>query len=194
MSEWLTLPVALAQRLVPVRSSRPWFAPAAVRFLDDAVRPSDTVLELGGGSSSAWFAARSRSVITIEPDPAWADQIEASAAAFENLTVVRSTVRAALAGPLEPDIVIIDHRVEPGEMTRPEALRWAVGKAKPPRLVVLDDSDRPDYADEARRLAHAAKVFRGFRSHGLYLTETTIFDLSDRTPNFSSRPPGLAGR
>lgn len=51
----------------------PWMTPGAVRKLDELLRPSDQVIEVGTGGSTLFFARRAQSVIGIEPAVDWAD-------------------------------------------------------------------------------------------------------------------------
>jgi len=53
----------------------PWMTPGAVRKLDELLRPSDQVIEVGTGGSTLFFARRAQSVIGIEPAVDWADTV-----------------------------------------------------------------------------------------------------------------------
>jgi len=49
----------------------PWLTRDAVRFLDQALMPTDVGLEFGSGRSSIWFASRIRHLTSVEDDPRW---------------------------------------------------------------------------------------------------------------------------
>ena len=49
----------------------PWLTPAAVRFLDLWIRPSDDVFEWGSGRSTLWIARRVHSIASVENDMEW---------------------------------------------------------------------------------------------------------------------------
>src|SRR5262245_15143661 len=69
---------SLRDRSTPLSSTStplPWLPVDAVEFLSDMVRPWWRVLEVGGGNSTLWFAAKRMSVITIEHDRGWVDMI-----------------------------------------------------------------------------------------------------------------------
>ena len=58
-------------RKTPVDLELPWFAYAAIDFLDDFLKPHMTVCEYGSGGSTLFFARRARRVFSIEDDPEW---------------------------------------------------------------------------------------------------------------------------
>ena len=53
----------------------PWMTPGAVKRLDELVKPTDNVIEVGTGGSTLFFARRAQSVIGIEPNLEWADSV-----------------------------------------------------------------------------------------------------------------------
>lgn len=172
-SEWLSIPIAITRRIIGRMPPSPWMAPGAVKYLDQALLTSDMVVELGGGASTAWLAARVASVTTIEPDPNWAQTIETLTATFNNVTVICEQVRQALPMLPPASVVIVDHDVRGDDISRADAVAWALSQDPPPRLVVFDDSDRAEF-DHLSSGPTASTSYRGFRPNPLYLTETTI--------------------
>lgn len=172
-SEWLSIPVALARRVGRRAPGSPWMAPGAVRDLDRRLRTSDAVVELGGGASTAWFAARVAAVTTIEPDRSWAQRIEALTTTCSNVTVICDQVRRVLPTLVPPSVVIVDHDVIGDDISRADAVAWALSQNPAPRLVVFDDSDRAEF-DHLSEDSTPRRTYRGFRPDPLYLTETTI--------------------
>ena len=73
---WLTHPwlllhgvrYAIWQRLHP---DAPWLCPGTIEFLEAHLPKDMTVFEFGSGRSTAWLAARVRSIISIEHDARW---------------------------------------------------------------------------------------------------------------------------
>ena len=57
----------------------PWMTPGAVRKLDELVRSTDRVIEVGTGGSSLFFGRRARAVLGLEPSIEWADSVVAEA-------------------------------------------------------------------------------------------------------------------
>lgn len=53
----------------------------AVELLADLLKPSDRCLEWGSGDSTTWLRRRSRSVVSIEHDPAWFERVRGQLAA-----------------------------------------------------------------------------------------------------------------
>lgn len=49
----------------------PWLTPKAILALDDYIKPTHSVLELGGGGSTAFFSDRCAKVVTWEPSLHW---------------------------------------------------------------------------------------------------------------------------
>lgn len=73
------------QRSVNADGPVPWITYPALRLLERVVRPHFRVFEYGAGHSSLWWARRVREIVSVEHDPAWAEEIGADAPA--NLTV-----------------------------------------------------------------------------------------------------------
>ncbi|MDQ3655590.1 MAG: class I SAM-dependent methyltransferase [Chloroflexota bacterium] len=53
----------------------PWLTRQAINLLESLLRASDEVLEFGSGRSTIWFARRVASVVTVEDDPAWHQEV-----------------------------------------------------------------------------------------------------------------------
>lgn len=56
------------ERLHP---NAPWLVRTTVELLDSWLRPDDRGLEWGSGRSTAWFAQRVKTLVSIEHDTAW---------------------------------------------------------------------------------------------------------------------------
>ena len=79
-------------------SERPCLNAALLDFLEDELSATSRVLEIGGGYSSAWFAARAGHVFTIEDNPDWA----------KKLGVAPSYWAEVLSGLATYDVVLVD--------------------------------------------------------------------------------------
>jgi predicted O-methyltransferase YrrM len=53
----------------------PWLTRDAVRFLTQALKPTDIGLEFGSGRSTVWFASRMSRLISIEDNPHWYEKV-----------------------------------------------------------------------------------------------------------------------
>ena len=68
----------------------PWMTPGAVRKLDELVRSTDRVIEVGTGGSSLFFSRRAQAVLGLEPSIEWADSVvaEAKERGLKNIDIV----------------------------------------------------------------------------------------------------------
>jgi hypothetical protein len=177
----LGIPVVAWQRLTGTTRRSPWMAPAAVRELNRILRPEDVLLELGSGASTAWYARRVRRVVSLEPNPDWAERVQMDLRKVANAEVRVGAVEDLFVASfleIRPTVLIVDHSDEP-RLSRTDAIRLAVRNGTAPRLIVLDDSDRQGYRLTREILiGWAADRFTGFRDRPLRLTETTLFTRS----------------
>ncbi len=174
----LAIPVLVWSRLAGKSKNSPWMAPAAVKHLDHLLSADDVVLELGSGASTAWYARRARRVVSLEPDPSWAERVKKELANHPNAEVRVGSVEDLFAPALfevRPTVLIVDHSDEP-RFSRTDAIRLALNDGAVPRLIVLDDSDRTLYRPAMDALGSwSMSRFTGFRDRPLRLTETTVF-------------------
>lgn len=179
----LAIPVLVWGRLAGKAKNSPWMTPAAVKYLDHLLSAEDVVLELGSGASTAWYARRVRRVVSLEPNPSWAERVKAGLADHPNAEVRVGAVQDLFAAAyleLRPTVLIVDHTDEP-RFSRTDAIRFAlidgtVPRLSTPRLIVLDDSDRTRYRPAIDILGRwSVSRFTGFRDKPLRLTETTVF-------------------
>lgn len=73
---WLTRPRLLWARIKYWRwekanPDKPWLVPEAVAFLDRTLTTDMTGIEFGSGRSTAWFASKSRHLVSIEHNAEW---------------------------------------------------------------------------------------------------------------------------
>jgi hypothetical protein len=54
---------------------RPWMTDDSIDFIESKLRPTDTVIEFGGGWSSLFWAKRSAFTLTVEANWEWASKI-----------------------------------------------------------------------------------------------------------------------
>jgi len=169
----------------------PWIVSDAVSFIEENIKPTDSVFEYGSGGSTLWFAKKAQSVISVEHDKGWATKI--SSCAQENVKVLfippdekldKNYLSEAIKGKSfksyassidcfsQFDWIIIDGR------TRVWCAKHALCKIK--KFIVLDDSDR-SYYSEVHEIMKGFKrrVFSGdlaTRPNGMY-NETTIWEM-----------------
>lgn len=124
----------------------PWLAPAAIAKLSEIIRPEDRVLEYGSGGSTIWFSQKAAQVVAYESNRDWKNAVEARG--LQNVTF-----RFPCYLPEEPprsfDLILIDG--DPVQM-RAAWLDAATEIIRPGGWIVLDNSNRPEYARERARL------------------------------------------
>jgi predicted O-methyltransferase YrrM len=138
---------------------RPWIVPAAIGFLRRRIRSDWTVLELGAGRSTPWFARRAATVLSFEDNEFWADQtrerlreLGLSNGDLRHLPVDGFENEVDLLPASSFDLVVVDFLEAPA-VTRVDVLKPAMKKVRPGGLLLLDDSDRPGYAEAFELLA-----------------------------------------
>lgn len=156
----------------------PWWVWRAIRFVGGTLRPSDRVLEVGGGFSTLWLAKRAAAVVTIEESAEWRSRVAeaAQSTGVRNLQLQDGPSFPAfcvLYPAVRWDGVIIDGPA-PRLRVLEEIFREAAWRR--PRFIVFDDTDRAENRP-AFRLAtgYHAHTFRGFKPQTLHACETTVF-------------------
>ncbi|MSO41812.1 MAG: class I SAM-dependent methyltransferase [Solirubrobacterales bacterium] len=181
LSGWARYPVARLRARRPA-PERPWIVPAAIGHLRRRIRPSWSILELGSGRSTSWYARRAGSVLSFEDIEFWAHQTEGRLAelGIENAELRRQPVeglpeRIAALPDAAFDLVVIDFLEAPG-VSRVDCVGPARGKLRPGGLLLLDDSDRPGYARAYELLeGWRERRFTGVKDEWPQVCETAIF-------------------
>jgi hypothetical protein len=134
----------------------PWWAYSCTAFLDQVVPIDASVLELGTGGSTLWWLGRGNSVTAAESSPEWAERIRADAVgragALRLIDVQpddRQGLRSAL-GELVFDVVVVDHSGD-----RVGAIEHLIDRVDAQGMLILDNSDRVEYAAGLERLRSA---------------------------------------
>ena len=159
LSGWLRYPAAWWRARRRRMPERPWIVPAAIGFLRRRIRSDWTVLELGAGRSTPWFARRAATVLSFEDNEFWADQtrerlreLGLSNGDLRQLPVEGFENAVDLLPASSFDLVVVDFLEAPA-VTRVDVLKPAMKKVRPGGLLLLDDSDRPGYAEAFELLA-----------------------------------------
>jgi hypothetical protein len=124
----------------------------AIIYFDEILRPEFSVLEHGSGGSTLWLAERVAHVVTIEHSLEWSLKIR-------ELAPTNVTILATIPDPGSfYDVFFID-----GERAkRGPCLLAARGLVKPGGWVVLDNSNRPEYAAERAEFAKCAHLVKRY--------------------------------
>jgi predicted O-methyltransferase YrrM len=182
VSGWLRYPAAWWRARRRSTPERPWIVPASIGWLGRRIRKDWAVLELGSGRSTVWFARRAGSVLSFEDNEYWyprtKERLETA-----GLGNVELRLRSAEDFPQEVaalphdsfDLVVVDFLEAPA-ITRIDALKPAMKKVRPGGLLLLDDSDRPGYAEAFELLAGwRFRKFTGVKDEWPEACETGIF-------------------
>ena len=179
-SGWLRYPAAWRLARRGTTPERPWIVPAAIGWLRRRIRRDWSILELGAGRSTPWFARRAGAVLSLEDNPYWHQRTAERLRQLElevdlRLTAVEEFPSAVAALDERFELVVVDF-LEAPEVSRIDALRPAREKVRPRGHLVLDDSDRPGYAEAYELLAGwRQRRFTGVKDGCPEVCETTIF-------------------
>ena len=157
----------------------PWWSYGCTDFLDQVVPITSSVLEIGGGASTAWWASRGNSVTTLETDPHWAEvQLQANQQ-FASHTEVQqipdlnpSTLIPLLEGKTY-HVVVND-----GSGNRSDLATVLSSVLSADGIFIWDNSDRLEYAQGMQDLVSAGFKplhFFGLSPISAYASKTTIF-------------------
>jgi hypothetical protein len=182
LSGWLRYPAAWWRARRGSTPERPWIVPAAIGHLRRRIRSDWTVLELGAGRSTPWLARRAGRVLSFEDDGFWADETRGRLRelGLENVELRELPVDefAAEVDVLPDagfDLVVLDF-LEAPTVTRMDVLRPAMNKVRSGGLLLLDDSDRPGYAEAFEMLADwRFRRFVGVKDGWPEACETGVF-------------------
>ena len=182
LGAWLRYPAAWLRARRGHVPERPWIVPAAIGWLRRNVRSSWSILELGSGRSTVWFARRAGEVISLEDNEYWYERTRERVATAK-LVNVELRLRAIEAFPGEVsslpdarfDLVVVDFLEAPA-VSRIDVLRPAREKVRPGGHLLLDDSDRPGYGEAYELLAGwRERRFVGVKDEWPEACETAIF-------------------
>jgi predicted O-methyltransferase YrrM len=182
ISGWIHYPAVWWTARRGETPDRPWIVPAAIGWLRRRLRRDWSILELGAGRSTAWFARRAGRVLSFEDDEFWFEATRERLAKRDLVNVdlrlrsVEEFPREVTALPDDAfDLVVVDFLESP-KVTRIDCLKPAMKKVRPCGLLLLDDSDRPGYADAFELLAGwRERRFVGVKDEWPEACETTIF-------------------
>jgi predicted O-methyltransferase YrrM len=182
LSGWLRYPAAWLRAKTGKVPERPWIVPAAIGWLRRRIRSDWSILELGSGRSTVWFARRAGRVLSFEDDQQWRER---TAERLEKAELSKVDLRLRpvedLPGEVAAlpdaafDLIVVDF-LEAPTTTRIDVLKPAMEKVRPGSYLLLDDSDRPGYAAAFDLLAGwKERRFTGLKDEWPEACETTIF-------------------
>jgi hypothetical protein len=145
----------LFARRAPIQYRLPWLPWPCIRLIDKWLRPDHTVFEWGAGGSTIYFLDRGCKVTTVESSPEWITDVsqrlrDGSGSRWTPILAHEGDQYAtAIRRFADADLVLIDGLLQGRMECIAAVLRFAS-----PRVIILDDSWRDEYA-ETPRILHA---------------------------------------
>ncbi len=134
----------------------PWITYPAIHLLDLRLNKKMKVLEFGAGNSTLYFAQKCHSVVSIEHNKKWFDELRLRVPANVNLVLVGDSPDDYLSVLHKYgkyfEIILVDG------LHRQRSLIECLSVLSDEGVIILDNSDRPDYADACNQL-----LARGFK-------------------------------
>ena len=127
----------------------PWLTRQSIALLRDLLKPSDRCLEWGSGTSTTWFAARVKSLVSVEHDPDWFARVTQQ---LRGHHLPEDSVRLmSLSSPdpgVPPPYVSVTEEFADGELDvcfvdgerRGDCTLAAIPKLAPGGLLIVDDA------------------------------------------------------
>jgi len=172
----------------PMEQELPWLSLDSIEFLEEYLDDTMKVLEFGGGGSTLFFANRVNSVLTIEGDQGWIEQLNSNIKKFgiNNVTIKHSPLDAS--NPKEMyasdyintlpsrqfDVILVDGPEIADFQARPVCFEWAERHVKKGGLIIVDDSWRYTQL-RTQNKAKSHKVYMGIGPCRKGLTSTDIY-------------------
>ena len=124
-----------------------------VRWLERTIRQDWRVFEFGAGLSTPWLARRCAGIVSVESDPDWYHHVSLELKEEANCTLVLGGfLETIVAQPKDSlDLVIVDGSDR--EVSRVACVDAAMSQVRSGGYLLLDDSDRPQYAPVSDLLA-----------------------------------------
>jgi hypothetical protein len=155
----------------------PWVTYSFIDFIKPRLNKELRIFEYGSGSSTLFYAKRVGKVVSVEHDKDWYSKIlslkpsNAEMIFTELQTDGAYSKKAASLGE-QFDVIIVDGR------DRVNCCKHSVAALSPEGVLVLDDSERPDY--EKARTYLKEKGFKELSFSGIspglfYLKATSVF-------------------
>jgi hypothetical protein len=163
----------------------PWFTYPAIDYLNQIDISHMDVFEWGSGYSTAYWSARTRSVVSIETNPEWASRIR-KMLRKQNCAIILSTRDVSeyvdqISNYAGFDLIVIDGT---GDSRRACAVA-APNFLRPGGIIIVDNTDQwPKTAEVLRNRDFIEVDFTGFSPGGPSCHTTSIFFSRD----FRGRP------
>lgn len=123
----------------------PWFTYSAIDFLKERLNNNLNILEFGIGNSTIFLAKRVKKVTSLEHSKEWYQKISGKVSAnVESIPTSSSSAQDYLQPLIEEskfDVIIVDG------LFRNECIKASLKHLSEVGIIILDDSERTDYAE-----------------------------------------------
>jgi len=181
LKPWLR---SLRRNVDPLSLELPWLTFGAIEWLDDNIKATWRVLELGSGGSTAYFAKRVASLVSFEHDRDWSQRVKAQIGPCDThdyriFPATEFLNQLDLLTKHSFDLVLVD-----GGKDRAGAVLAARRLVKPGGHLILDNADAPGLEEELEELDGLTRQdFFGIAPWNLhrgrfYLHQTSVWTLS----------------
>lgn len=155
----------------------PWFTYSAIEFISDRLTKKLIVFEFGSGNSTLFFSERVSHIISVEHNRDWYENISKKCPPNSKILLRGSKNSDEYINPLQMsnqnyDIIIVDG------IYRNECLMESVKHLSESGVIILDDSERVDYAEGIKYLLDSGFKrldFSGIAPGIFFRKCTTIF-------------------
>lgn len=155
----------------------PWVTYSFIDFIDTRIRNVNSLFEFGSGNSTKYYATRVGNVTALEHDRAWYDKISKdlpsnAEVVFQQLQYGGDYSKTAVSSGRTFQMIIVDGR------DRVNCFTASLDALTPDGVMVLDDSERTEYAEALNRaeLAGFKRIdFWGFAPGLMYKKATSVF-------------------
>jgi hypothetical protein len=155
----------------------PWFSYPANEFLFERLNNKTIVFEFGSGNSTLFFAERVNQIISVEHNKDWYDRISKQAPANSKIIYAKADHSNEYLDVLKMtnqkfNIIIVDG------IYRNECLFESVSFLSDNGVIILDDSERPEYSEGINSILnhHFKRIdFWGISAGYLYRKSTSVF-------------------
>ncbi|OGB83706.1 hypothetical protein A3F66_05315 [candidate division TM6 bacterium RIFCSPHIGHO2_12_FULL_32_22] len=123
-------------------NSKPWLTEEAIQFLDKFLKEAPkTILELGSGSSTIWFAERADKLISFEHDVRWYNRVNSALPKNIDYRLFKGSyfIEIELLPDNYFDLILVDGK------DRLECIKNSITKIKSGGILMLDDAQREQY-------------------------------------------------
>jgi hypothetical protein len=164
--------IATGRPLAPDGSPVPWFTYGAIAYLEQFDFTDRDVFEFGSGNSTLYWQTRTRSVVSVEDDPTWFEeiskQIDHSRVDYRLVSTRLDYVHGVTGGTY--DIIVIDGS------HREDCVEPAIAALRSGGMIVLDNADWfPALAAQLRATDLLEVDFTGFGPINRYTSTTGLF-------------------